>query len=88
MSKSENEKQLSAILNKEFREFYLEKSLALSEIILIDELDDDFPYLYAEKYNKENQYNSNVIIISSLSINDGNAQLMLNSSYLGSTYLD
>ena len=85
---SENENQLNTISNKEFRAFYQEKSLALSEIILIDELDDDVSYCYAEKYNKENKYNSNVIIISSVSINDGNTHLIHNSSYLGSTYVD
>lgn len=86
---SSNEKQLSQISNKDFRAFYQEKSLALSEIILMDDItEDDVAYCYTEKYNKEKYYNSNVIIISSVSINDGNNQLIHNSSYLGSTYLE
>ena len=86
---SSNEKQLPQITNKDFQAFYQEKSLALSEIILMDDIiEDDVAYCYTEKYNKENHYNSNVIIISSVSINDGNTQLIHNSSYLCSTYLE
>jgi hypothetical protein len=85
---SENENHLNTISNKVLRAFYQEKSLALSEIILIDDIDNDEPYCYTEKYSKENKYNSNVIIISSVSINDGNTQLINNSSYLCSTYLE
>ena len=86
---SENEKHLPQITNKDFLAFYQEKSLALSEIILMDDIiDDDVAYCYTEKYNKEKHYNSNVIIISSVSINDCNNQLIHNSSYLGSTYLE
>lgn len=75
-------------ITNQLRNLFKEKEVALLEIDLYDDvLDNDSTY-FIKNYMEGEIYNSNIIIFSSTSANDGMAQLVYNSSFIGSTCLD
>lgn len=81
-------KKLNFYSNKQFLSLFQDKSTALSDIDLHDDLDDSSSNYPKENYHEYKSYNSNILIISSNSSTDGMAQLIINSSCLGSTFCE
>ena len=67
--------------------FFQEKDMALAQIELNDNIYENTPIYNFKSLNDSEIYNSNIILISSISSNDGMAQLISKSSSLDSTCL-
>lgn len=66
--------------------FFQEKDIALAQIELNDNIYENPPIYNIKSLNDSEIYNSNIILISSISSYDGMAQLISKSSSLDSTY--
>lgn len=72
--------------NNNIFSFFHEKDIALAQIELNDNIYENPPIYNIKSLNDSEIYNSNIILISSISSYDGMAQLISKSSSLDSTY--
>lgn len=77
---SSNSMQRNQCVNNNFVAFFHEKDIALSQIELDDVIYENSPVYTIKSFSESKAYNSNIILISSASSNDGMAQLIFNSS--------
>lgn len=82
---STNPMKRNQYYNNNIFAFFQEKDMALAQIELNDNIDENPPIYNIKSLNDSEIYNSNIILISSISSYDGMAQLISKSFSLDST---